>query len=44
MLAVKKFSRSLIHKGILADQEVAHVFSVSCVSRFIPMSVSNVQG
>jgi hypothetical protein len=31
---------SLIPEGILADQDVAHVFTVSYVSSFLSMSIS----
>lgn len=40
MLASTKFSCSLTLEGVLADQEVAHVFSVSWAFSFSPSLLS----
>jgi len=43
MPAFLNFGCSLTPEGILADQEVAHMFAVSCVSDFTPMPIPNIQ-
>ena len=43
MSATLNIGCSLTPEGILADQEVVHMFAVSCVSDFTLMSISNIQ-